>query len=212
MEPKDPTPFQYPIGSQCAVTFLLDNDAFLLPAIVLDYPTHSTINVLLLTPVTQDTVPCSTYFQQSSCESACQRSHGYTSPIELIAPIEILTENVLDYGHRVWCKTDNDPVWIMGRIVDQLQDLRWRIKLRGHYKRTAVVDPEYVIPYKSLLDEEGSSSSTTTDKEGVDAVREEEEEEEEAVKAIGDAFGSWQLHTTGFASKMMKKMGYIEVG
>jgi hypothetical protein len=101
MDPKDLTTISYPIGSQCAVTFSLDNDVFLLPAIVLDYPTSSTINVLPLTPVTQDTVPCPTYFQQSSCEVTCQRSHGYTLPIDLVAPIEIFMEAVLEYGHRV---------------------------------------------------------------------------------------------------------------
>jgi hypothetical protein len=99
----------------------------------------------------------------------------------------------------------------VGRIVDQLQDHRWRIKLRGHYKRLVVVEPEYVTPYKSLLEEEGSSSSSIADNEDDSAVEEAKDDDDGALRTVEDVFGSWQLHTTGFASRMMKKMGYVEV-
>lgn len=213
MEQHEGTTVMYPIGSQCAITFSLDNEIFLLPAIVLEYPTSVTIKVLLLAPVTRDTVPCSAYFQQLPCDGTCQKSHGYIIPIDLIAPIESLTETSFEYRQRVWCKTNNNPVWMAGRIIDQLENDQWRIKLSGNLKRTVDVEPEYLIPCKSLLDEEGSSSSSVTDKEDdIDPANVKEEEDHyHAVRAVEDTFGSWQLHTTGFASKMMKKMGYVEV-
>ncbi|KAL9558262.1 hypothetical protein MBANPS3_001005 [Mucor bainieri] len=215
----------FDIGDKCTITFSYESDMVLLPAIIVDIA-ESTTQVLILTPITRNTIPCSEYFSQSTCkEEPCPYSHGYTLPSEFVAPFEALgTQDAdtllaqLQYGKRVWCKEkDSQDIWELGNIIDQLHGPRWRVRLKDSKKRIRV-DMEHIMPFKSLLDDDDenndqqdmgewseSDHGDTTDTESV-------AEDEPVIIASrpDDAFGSWESHTTGFASKMMKKMGYVQ--
>ncbi|GAN06561.1 zinc finger CCCH-type with G patch domain-containing protein isoform X4 [Mucor ambiguus] len=216
---------EFTIGDRCAITFSYENDMVLLPAVIVDIA-EPTTRVLILTPITRDTIPCSQYFSQSACKKEpCPYSHGYTLPSEFVAPFEALgthdTDTLLaqlQYGKRVWCKEkDSQDIWQLGNIIDQLHGPRWRVRLKDSKKRIRV-DMEHIMPFKSLLeDEDGnndqqdmgewseSDHGDTTDTESVA-----EDDPVIAVSRPDDAFGGWESHSTGFASKMMKKMGYIQ--
>lgn len=218
---------EFNMGDKCAITFSYENDMVLLPAIITEVA-ESTTQVLILTPITKNTMPCSQYFSQSTCKrEPCPYSHGYTLPSEFVAPFEALGTHDADtllaqlqYGKRVWCKQDDSQdIWQLGNIIDQLHGPRWRVRLRDSKKRIRV-DIEHIMPYKSLLDENDESSqqqdmgewseSDHGDTTDAESVTEEDEPVVVASRAT-DTFGSWESHTTGFASKMMKKMGYIQV-
>ncbi|KAI8353208.1 hypothetical protein BD560DRAFT_217267 [Blakeslea trispora] len=211
----NPSPeLPYPIGEKCAFTFPIDDAAILLPAIVTDYHEDNTIiRVMVLTPLTLDTVPCSDYFgQQKRCKDpvkACphHHSHGYTTPVEFVAPFEALEMDdpgrlaeQLQYGKPVLCKQKDQVVWKRGRIIDQLHGAHWRVRLNDT-KQCIQVDMEQIMPLKDLLHEDTA-----------DQIEEwsESEREEEVVEKASDEFGGWQVHTTGFAARMMAKMGYVE--
>lgn len=215
---------EFSIGDKCAITFSYKDDMVLLPAIIVDIA-ESTTQVLILTPITRNTIPCSQYFSQStSCKKeSCPYSHGYTLPSEFVAPFEALgTHNAdtllaqLQYGKRVWCKeNDSQDIWQLGNIIDQLHGPRWRVRLKDSKKRIRV-DMEHIMPFKSLLnDEDGDSMDEWSESDHGDTTDIESGAEEDGPAVIAsrpdDAFGSWETHTTGFASKMMKKMGYIQV-
>ncbi|CAO0798325.1 unnamed protein product [Mucor circinelloides] len=218
---------EFNIGDKCAITFSYENDMVLLPAIIVDID-EATTQVLILTPITRNTIPCSQFFSQSStCKrERCPYSHGYTLPSEFVAPFDALGTHDADtllaqlqYGKRVWCKEiDSQDVWQLGNIIDQLHGPRWRVRLRDSKKRIRV-DIEHIMPFKSILDDEDgyndqqdmdewseSDHGDTTDAESVV----DDEPVITASRPDVNAFGAWQSHTTGFASKMMEKMGYIQ--
>lgn len=214
------------VGDKCAITFSYKEDIVLLPSIILSL-TETTTQVLILTPVTTDTIPCNEYFSQITCKKEhCPYSHGYTLPSEFVAPFEALgTQNAdallaqLQYGKKVWCKEkDTQDLWLLGNIIDQLHGPRWRVRLKDSKKRIRV-DIEHIMPFKSILNDESNNDQEdmgewsesdygdTTDNESVT----DEEVYSVTASRLDDAFGSWQSHTTGFAAKMMKKMGYVQV-
>ncbi|CEP18186.1 hypothetical protein [Parasitella parasitica] len=217
----------YNEGDKCAITFSYKQDMVLLPSIILNL-TETTMQVLILTPITTDTIPCSAYFSQSTCKREfCPYSHGYTIPSEFVVPFEALETHDADkllaqfqYGKRVWCKqSDTEDLWQLGNIIDQLHGPRWRVRLKDS-KRRIRVDMEHIMPFKSILgDESGkddhedmgewseSDRGETTDD---DSAKEDDSIYPVIAGGSDDAFGSWQSHTTGFAAKMMKKMGYIQ--
>lgn len=205
------------IGSQCAITFAFEQDLVLLPGIVLDSLSDDTVQVLILTPVTKDTVPCQDRFSSStSCPNgdACPQSHGYIIPIEYVTSFDALgtTTNMveqLQYGKRVWCKDPHEDVWKVGNIIDQLHGPRWRVRLRDKTKKRLNVDIEHIMPFKSITDEQYHDE----EEEWSESDREQDEiriEDGVIMDRAKDTFGGWQVHTKGFAAKMMKKMGYVE--
>lgn len=204
----------FAIGNQCAITFAINDHLVLLPSIVLGYSNSKTvIRVLILTPVTEDTVPCSNYFNGTCDDEHCPHSHGYELPTEYVTSFDALGTTdaealvkQLQYGKRVWCKAINADIWKLGNIIDQLHGPRWRVRLRDATKKRITVDIEHIMPFKSLLEEEYNDDEqeewSESDRESV--IVEEQTQDNQA-------FGGWQVHTTGFAAKMMKKMGYVEV-
>ncbi|KAI8646908.1 hypothetical protein BD408DRAFT_439710 [Parasitella parasitica] len=215
------------VGDKCAIALPYKQDMVLLPSIVLDF-TETTTQVLILTPITTDTIPCSAYFSQSTCrKESCSYSHGYTSSSDFVVPFEALETHDVDkllaqlqYGKRVWCKeTDTQDVWLLGNIIDQLHGPRWRVRLKDSKKRIRV-DMEHIMPYKSILDDENAqdddedmgewSESDCGHSTDDDSAKEGNVIHPVIASRSYDAFGCWQSHTTGFAAKMMKKMGYIQ--
>lgn len=200
----------YPIGTQCAIIFAFEKyQLLLLPAIILNYSLPDQAQVLILTPVTKDTIPCAEYFSNNKQCSSCSYSHGYPVSIDHMLPIEALeTDSISDhlqYGKKVWCKKEGEDLWRLGDIIDQLHGPRWRVRLKGGRKRNILnVDLEHIVPFKSLDDNESNEEEeewSESDRESVD----------DTVEAHDQNWGSWQAHTTGFAAEMMKKMGYVDV-
>ncbi|KAK4518880.1 uncharacterized protein ATC70_009105 [Mucor velutinosus] len=215
---------EFNLGDKCAITFSYEDDMVLLPAIIVDI-TESTTQVLILTPITRSTIPCSQHFSPSTCKKvSCPHSHGYTLPSEFVAPFEALGTHDADtllaqlqYGKRVWCKEkDSQDIWQLGNIIDQLHGPRWRVRLKDSKKRIRV-DMEHIMPFKSLLDDEDENNHQQdmgewSESDHGDTTDTESAVEDDPVIASrpDDTFGSWESHTTGFASRMMKKMGYIQ--
>jgi hypothetical protein len=223
---KEDVNHNFNVGDKCAITFSYKENMVLLPSVILSL-TETTTQVLILTPVTKDTIPCNEYFSQITCKKEpCPYSHGYTLPSEFVVPFEALgTQNTdellaqLQYGKKVWCKDkDTQDLWLLGNIIDQLHGPRWRVRIKDS-KRRVRVDMEHIMPFKSILDDENSNEQEdmgewsesdhgyTTDNESVT----DEEVYSFVASRPDDAFGNWQSHTTGFATKMMKKMGYVQV-
>lgn len=223
----------YPVGSHCAITFEFQHyELLLLPAIILSYTlTREEVQVLVTTPITVDTIPCSHYFshqqqqQEEACPPLCPYSHGYTVPIDYILPFEALETDTkiqnLEYGKKVWCKKEGDEIWKLGNIIDQLHGPRWRVRLKKknkepREKKRAIlnVDLDHIMPFKGL----GNYDSEDGDKEEWSESDRESVYDDDEITAVGNSYiradestwGSWQVHTTGFAAKMMKKMGYVE--
>lgn len=205
----------YPIGSHCAITFSFEQyDLLLLPAIILSY-SSTAAQVLILTPVTLDSVPCSEYFGNNKQCTQCQYSHGYNIPIDQILPYEALEETQIDhlqYGKKVWCKTSGNDIWKLGNIIDQLHGPQWRVRLKGKGRKRITVDLEHIKPFQSLGDDNSQddekdewSESDNSGQEYVDDISSIQ------IPNVTRSWGTWQNHTTGFGFKMMKKMGYVEV-
>ncbi|KAG2202886.1 hypothetical protein INT47_008918 [Mucor saturninus] len=199
------------IGTKCAIVSSFQNyQLVLLPAIILDYPSADQASVVILTPVTNDTVPCSHYFRNDKQCTSCAYSHGFVVPTDCILPFEALETDTkmddLQYGKKVWCKKESDDVWKLGNIIDQLHGPKWRVRLKGSRKRDIVnVDMEHIMAFKSL-DDHGESEDedeewSESDVEPVDEV---------TTVVTDKKWGDWLPYTTGFAAKMMKKMGYVE--
>ncbi|KAI7901009.1 uncharacterized protein BX663DRAFT_515994 [Cokeromyces recurvatus] len=196
----------YAIGDHCAIPFSYNDLLFLLPAIILSYDSAKTLaQVLILTPVTSETIPCTDYFgsQEHCTTDVCQvnRSHGYTIATEYITSFEALEADTFHYEQRVWCQ--EDELWKLGEVIDEVDDeelKHWRVRLLEKRQQQTVVDVdrEHIIPFKSLLDEDDQTEAI-----------EEDCIPEVISKPVSEAFGCWQAHTTGFAAKMMQKMGYV---
>lgn len=212
--PKEPL---YPIGSQVAITFSFEKyDLLLLPAIVLSYSSDAdSAEVLILTPITTDTIPCPDYFGNNKQCTGCSLSHGYSIPVGQILPSEALEETQIDhlqYGKKVWCQAQGDEIWKLGKIIDQLHGPRWRIRLTDRGRKPIITDLEQLRPFQSLGDDgdsgEDDKEEWSESESGTESI------DEEIVRAnnrIARNFGIWQEHTTRFGAKMMKKMGYVEV-
>jgi hypothetical protein len=219
------------IGSKCAIIFAFEQyEMLLLPAIILSYSaTKEEAQVLVLTPVTTDSIPCTQYFdQQKECpaESLCPHSHGNTVPTEYILPFEALEIDTkldyLQYGKKVWCKKEGDDLWKLGNIIDQLHGPRWRVRLKKREARQPKrnilnVDADHIMPFKSLGDDNSYDDEneewSESDRESVDDYKPNKDDIiiDKSNRLYDQSWGSWQVHTTGFAAKMMKKMGYVEV-
>lgn len=211
-----PTEPLYPIGSHVAITFSFGKyDLLLLPAVVLSYSVESdSAEVLILTPITTNTIPCPEYFGNNKQCTGCSLSHGYSIPVGQILPSEALEETHIDhlqYGKKVWCQTSGDEVWKLGKIIDQLHGPRWRIRLTDRGRKPIIVDLEHLRPFQSVGDDvdsaEDEKEEWSESESGTESV------DEEVIRAnnrIARNFGIWQEHTTGFGAKMMKKMGYVE--
>lgn len=204
--PKDDA---YPVGTHCAIVFAFEKyQLLLLPAIILDYSSPEQVQVLIITPVTKDTVPCPDYFSNNKQCTSCAYSHGYLIPIDRILPFEALeTDSMLEqlqYEKKVWCKKEGEDIWRLGHIIDQLHGPNWRVQLKGGRKREILnVDLEHIVPFRSLDD------ADSHDEEWSESYR--ESVDDHIIEVQDKKWGSWQAHSTGFAAKMMKKMGYVEV-
>ncbi|KAI8367949.1 hypothetical protein EDC96DRAFT_143031 [Choanephora cucurbitarum] len=220
----DPLPepeLPYPIGDKCVFTFSIENSAILLPAIVLSYhEDNTTMRVMVLTPLTLDTVPCTDYFgSQKKCKdyaTPCpqNQSHGYTIPVEFVAAFEALEMDdsdklieQLQYGKPVLCREKDQTLWQRGHIIDQLHGPRWRVRLDNTTKRNIQVDIDHIMPLKDLLQENQLEDQR---EEYNELDKDNEDEEEIIIETPSNEFGGWQIHTTGFAARMMAKMGYVE--
>ncbi|KAI8981990.1 hypothetical protein BDF20DRAFT_818623 [Mycotypha africana] len=210
-----PNDLPYAVGEKCAIPFQYKSYTVLLPAIILGYNDNSSqqyAQVLILIPITTETIPCPKQLERGTndCNHGehCPYLHdGYTVPADFLLPFEILEqENMLEqlqYGRKVWCKEDRNETtaWQLGKIIDQTYGPRWRVhrSMRKVRKRTISVDIEHILPFKTL--------------EGNDENDIEDDTEDPAIfktpTIVSDEFGSWQAHTTGFATKMMEKMGYV---
>jgi hypothetical protein len=190
---------EHEIGNKCAIVIPYDKyQLVLLPAVILDNTLlPDQVQVLILTPVSINMIVCPAYLNNDPC-ARCSYSHGHTVPANQVLPFEALEMNSiphnLDYETNVWCKRPDDVLWKLGYITDQLSSTRWRVRLKSTGVETGV-DSENLVLFKCLDDESESES----------------ESEPEQNKRKEESWGSWEAHTTGFASKMMKKMGYVDV-
>ncbi|KAI8063027.1 hypothetical protein BDF21DRAFT_496933 [Thamnidium elegans] len=196
-------PTEHEIGTKCAIVIPHDEyQLVLLPAVILGNILPDQVQVLILTPVSINMIVCPAYLNNDPC-SWCSYSHGHTVPTNQVLPFEVLEmdsiSHNLNYETKVWCKRPDDVLWKLGYITDQLSATRWRVKL----KSTGVemgVDIENLTLFKCLDDEPESESESES----------EPEHGNHTIKCKEESWGSWEAHTTGFASKMMKKMGYVD--
>ncbi|GAA5795817.1 hypothetical protein HPULCUR_001179 [Helicostylum pulchrum] len=197
---------EHKIGSKCAIIIPYDKyQLVLLPAVILGDILLDQVQVLILTPVTINMVACPAYLNNDPC-SKCSYSHGHTVPINQVLPFEALEMNSiyhnLNYETKVWCKRRPDDVlWKLGCITDQLSSTRWRVKLKSTGTEIGV-DIENLTLFKCLDDDNESSESGSES--------EPEHNSRNNIKQKEESWGGWEAHTTGFASKMMKKMGYVD--
>lgn len=197
---------EHEIGSKCAIVIPYDKyQLVLLPAVILGDILLDQVRVLILTPVSINMVACPAYINNDPC-SMCSYSHGHTVPINQVLPFEALDmdsiSHNLNYETKVWCKRPDDVLWKLGYITDQLSSTRWRVKLKSTGTEIGV-DIENLALFKCLDDDNESSES--------ESVESEPEHNRQKFKRKEESWGGWQAHTTGFASKMMKKMGYVDV-
>ncbi|KAG0174273.1 hypothetical protein DFQ28_000113 [Apophysomyces sp. BC1034] len=194
---------QFPPGARCAIPFPLDEVRFvLLPAVILEYKSHEAI-VLILCPITEDTIPCTNL---STC-TGCDRSHGYPVTGSSIQPYEDLDmTNVYNYekSRRVWCKRAEE--WHMARIIKVEADETRRFIRWMDSEGTCSIDMDDIIPVKYLDEDEPNHGSNSG---GSDDDDDDDDDDHGQITNIDDTWGSWQVHTKGFASKIMEKMGYI---
>ncbi|KAL0091369.1 hypothetical protein F4703DRAFT_1838847 [Phycomyces blakesleeanus] len=219
----------FPCGTQCVISFTLDDRQYLLPALVLERLALSNeAKVLILTPITADTVACTNHIVKHACKTPCpnQRSHGYLVPVENLLPYDILgISDIENYrpSKRVWCKVDKTTaVWQVGRIVGQdgSTDNQWRVQCASDMSTLHTLGIESIMPYKihdtknDTTDNDTTTSDNDDNEHYVDGQNDPEHESEhesdhELERVDLEEFGGWQAHTNGFASKMMKKMGYV---
>ncbi|KAI9018773.1 hypothetical protein CLU79DRAFT_760328 [Phycomyces nitens] len=218
-QPKEQDAYQ--CGTKCVIPFSLNDRQYLLPALVLERPAQSDqANVLILTPITADTVACTDHLVKHTCQSPCpdKRSHGYPVPIEHLLPYDVLGISDMEHykpSRRVWCKVDDaTTVWQVGRIVGQggSADNQWRVQCASDMSTLYNLGIESIMPYRiqNTSDRTGSENDDSDDENYVDGDNDSEHESDHELEQVDlEEFGGWQAHTNGFASKMMKKMGYI---
>ncbi|KAI8981038.1 hypothetical protein BDB01DRAFT_795092 [Pilobolus umbonatus] len=207
----------YAVGDKCGITYVHQDHILLLPALILGYPDNENIEVLILTPISVDTVPCEYYFgQQQQCEATCPlyHSHGYIQPIEYVVPYNVFdTSDMLHPGNKIWYKEEGMELWKSGVLVDAMDDTCWHIEIRDPQtkkRKYITVQIENMIPYKSL-DDEVSDEEESVETDVSDFVKDDSVKDDSVdILSTPSGWGEWQAHTTGFAAKMMKKMGYVE--
>ncbi|KAI8141080.1 hypothetical protein BJV82DRAFT_620755 [Fennellomyces sp. T-0311] len=175
-------------SNQCVVPFTIDDHCYLLPAIVIDSGSAQS-TVFIMTPITEDTVPCTDYLAGRQCE--CNQ-HGITFANDELLPMEALLQDEYHLDQRVWVK-DSDAVYVMARVQDALATGEWRVELASTRQSRTV---STLIPVKDLL-------------EGDEPQQEVSSDEEVEVEQRQEGWASWQAHTTGFGAKMLAKMGYV---
>ncbi|KAI7872296.1 hypothetical protein BDF14DRAFT_1751744 [Spinellus fusiger] len=196
----------YPCGTKCTIPFSCSPfGQVLLPALILERTTTHVL-VLIITPITQETVPCTDYVAKHACQEPCphQRSHGYSIAVdELLSYDAMQMTDMTHYNEskQVWCKVGDSSVWQAARIVNQVSSKHWRVRCTAEPATLNTVTIESIIPLRLFHGPESLES---------DESESDVESEHSCEPELQDpaSFGSWQVHTTGFAAKMMKKMGY----
>ncbi|ORZ24619.1 hypothetical protein BCR42DRAFT_403306 [Absidia repens] len=237
-----PTPTaEYTLGSSCSIPFPCPwSDAtILLPARVLslmDDSDNDDVYVLILTPLTQETIPCPSLSSSSVCDiHHCNYSHGYSVKADWLLPIETMgiynkerhyhpksivlykSDNTMDgtsmqqqQRHQTWKKAT-----LLSSSTGSTGQHQWRISTENG--DIIVVGENQVIPLVYLGDDPNSVTvhgAEVVDNHSSDngsiADTSDQIFDNKSMWKSNNSFGAWQTHTSGFGEKMMKKMGYVE--
>ncbi|RCH87637.1 hypothetical protein CU097_008083 [Rhizopus azygosporus] len=196
----------FDMGENCGITFSFNHRIFLLPSVVISYPSQNDITVIILTPLTKETLPCH-QFLAGHCQDPCPlgHSHGYMLPREYAVPYNALDlDNLpeqLQSDASVWYKDKESMLWKEARVVEQISETSW--KVRNSARQEFIVELGDIIPIRELGSLE-ESEHKVQDKEESDVI------DYEMTERAPNTWGGWQAHTTDFAARMMKKMGYQE--
>ncbi|KAI8374204.1 uncharacterized protein BYT42DRAFT_499267 [Radiomyces spectabilis] len=198
------TPSAYPAGSKCAVVFVHNDRYYLLPAVVIEEGATET-TVLILMPISLDTIPCAEYSRQK-CREPCPfgQSHGYTVSNEMLLPYEVLEVNNLEnyaVSNAVWCKLEDHDLWRKAHVVaTDPEEMSWEIRFDGSNQvNTVTIDG--IMPLKTLDNDDHEDTQAVS----LAVTAKHQDEEERPISNLG----SWEAHTKGFGAKMMAKMGYV---
>lgn len=160
------------------------------------------LKVLFLNPIVEKMKPCE-HFLNLSCnfDENCKFSHGELVKFSKIQSYQEPNYSLLKKKCHVLIKTESS-IWKPGTILEISEDLRTcQVKLQNSGK---IFD----CPFSDIL------PPIDTDSDSSDLSSEDECEEEfytsRNVFQIDDNFGEWEKFTTGFGSKMLQKLGYVE--
>ncbi|RHZ50552.1 hypothetical protein Glove_495g28 [Diversispora epigaea] len=221
------------VGDKCCVPFTHPEyqKVYFLPGLIQNINSETkTFNVLILTPIIPTIRICEA-FMSNKCnqqqQQQCKRSHGEEFSSDLVVPYELLfidQMNAYKIGRNFWAKY-NDGVWYMAKLIGiEPKGSGFRVIYKGYENQDphgVVVGPDEIIPVQSLDEEEeeenDSEQNNYSDVESDfsdDFLSDDSPPSREDVKLgqVSDGennnLAEWEKHTTGVASRMMKKMGY----
>ncbi|CAG8545604.1 2102_t:CDS:2 [Diversispora eburnea] len=219
------------VGDKCCVPFTHPEyqKVYFLPGLIQNINSETkTFNVLILTPIIPTLRICEAYMS-NKCnhqqQQQCKRSHGEEFSSDLVVPYELLfinQTNAYKIGRNFWTKY-NDGVWYMAKLIGiEPEGSSFRVIYKGYENQDphgVVVGPDEIIPVQSLDEEEeiDSEQNNYSDNESDfsdDFLSDDSPPSREDLKLdhVSDDetnnIAEWEKHTTGVASRMMKKMGY----
>jgi len=174
--------------------------------------------VVFLNPTHRSMRTCP-YFLEDKCsfaEDACRYCHGAVVLLSELKPFKEPDFASVRIGSRCLAKDEEDSIWYPATVVDILTECKYNVQ----FDITLVlrfVDLHDILPVEDYEEDAVliNSDSEVNDWKGVIRISESEDDDGESsayqwnTNAINVDFGTWEMHTRGIGSKLMKKMGYI---
>lgn len=160
------------------------------------------LKVLFLNPVVDKMKPCE-HFLNLSCkfEDNCKFSHGELVKFSMIKSYQNPNYSLLKKRCHILIRTESS-LWRPGTILEISENLRTcQVKLQNSGKMFDCPFSDILPPIDSDLDSSDLSSDEDYDEDSCTTKN---------VFQIDDNFGEWEKFTTGFGSRMLQKLGYVE--
>lgn len=159
------------------------------------------VKVFFLNPIENDMKPCQHYLS-ASCkfpDGSCKYSHGEVVAYTKLKPYHDPNFSLLKRKCHVLVKTETQ-LWRPGTVIECCKESRTcQVKLQSGSKVFDCSFSDILPPMDADSDSELSSDDDLSDSDCAST----------SILQIHDNFGEWEKFTTGFGSKMLQKLGYV---
>lgn len=152
------------------------------------------------------------FLSRGTCRygSNCRFSHGFTVPISRLRPF-VKDDRELKIGDACLAMYHQDELWYPAAIVEAEQEGFCVVAFDGFEGTEVVRCGDVILPPEVCQHATGSSVEESTE---LSDIKEEQlwESGSGQVRNLSDetesSIGAWEVHTKGFGSRMLSKMGF----